>query len=144
MNKIFFGNQTYEADDVIKVLRATYSEDRSIYPDDASYEYSKQTQKHCFDVMLPKILRKYAQENFLEKFIDFCTGSSYLPHWEANQDFKIWVAFDPNLGATHLPKSKTCANQLILPVACYCGELSTMEEKMKLALDNNGKSYGEA
>jgi hypothetical protein len=140
VSRLFFSNPNYDVDDIVKVMKPEYlSSDSSAYMNGLLDH-----QKKCFEDILPKVLKKMAKErpNFLIDFVNYVTGTSYLPHIEANPNFKIIVAFSSVLQPTSLPTANTCENQFNLPVDSYMNDTEMMEEKFEIAFALGGNTFG--
>jgi len=141
VQKIIFGKSTMTVEEVLAVLEPDYCKCEGDWEgDDERKAEERREQEKFFEGDFKRYLREEASKNsdFLEEFVQFCTGSNYLPFVSPGDDkpFKITVEFNftqPEPGCH--PMAHTCVNTIRLPgTGIYWGNFDLLREKMKEAL----------
>mmetsp|Transcript_34639 Transcript_34639/g.42356 ORF Transcript_34639/g.42356 Transcript_34639/m.42356 type:complete len:322 (-) Transcript_34639:75-1040(-) len=135
VSELAFLKPNLEAEDVIKALEPKYF----------GGEVLKEIQKDFFEGPFIEFMKEQEnKDDFLSKFVHFCTGLYFLPDHRAQPSFKIVVEFneDNDLGYGALPKAHTCENTLVLPRDAYDGSKETLEEKLGKAIAFTSASFG--
>ena len=137
VNKLLFNNPTYTVEDIIDIFSPNYA--CTYFGTDEVYK----GQKQFFESVLPKVLTNLSQEDdaFLSDFISYVTGSSYLPHIDANPHFQITIAFVDEINNDSLPTAATCVNTLNIPLSAYNNDVETVTNKLETAV-KLGKDAG--
>jgi len=140
LQKILFGKSTMTLEDVLAVLEPEYCKCEGEWEgtdDDLSVQQKGQEQ--FFEGELKRYLTEEACKNsdFLEDFVQFCTGSNYLPFASPGEKaFKIIVEFNftaPQPGCH--PLAHTCVNTIRLPgTLMYFDDYDLFHDKMEEAL----------
>ena len=136
INALVFNNPEISAQQVIDILKPAYS-GNDLLDDETIIKVMKDIQERCFTKDLPDVLRDLssgpnAKPNFLQDFLKFCTGSSYMPYLGANPNFKIIVSFSGVLQFDSLPSANTCFNKFNIPAYAYQNDKTVLREKMSL------------
>ena len=136
INALVFNNPEISAQQVIDILKPAYS-GNDVLDDETIIKELKDRQERCFTKDLPDVLRDLssgpnAKPNFLQDFLKFCTGSSYMPYLGANPNFKILVSFSGVLQCYSLPSANTCFNKFNIPAYAYQNDKIVLREKMSL------------
>ena len=138
VNKLLFNNPTYTVEDIIDIFSPNYA---GTYLGTEEIYYKEQNK--FFESVLPKVLKNLSQEDdaFLSDFISYVTGSSYLPHIDANPHFQITIAFVEEIDNGSLPTATTCFNTLNIPLSAYNNDVETVTNKLETAV-KLGKDAG--
>jgi hypothetical protein len=93
-----------------------------------------------FEDRLATLFRSKAavDPGFLNRFVAFCTGQSYVPDVAAaaNSDFKIIVEYNYNeMSDDALPVVHTCSKTIKLPSDAYNADMEKFEEKLTMSMD---------
>jgi len=141
LQKIVFGKSTMTVEEVLAVLEPNYCRCEGGWEGtDKQLADEQRKQEKFFEGDFKKYLREEASKNsdFLEEFVQFCTGSNYLPFASPGVDkpFKITVEFNftqPEPGCH--PMAHTCVDTIRLPgTGIYFGSFDKLCKKMKEAL----------
>ena len=139
INVLLFSNPEISAQQVIDFLEPKYSSkelvDDKIVGAETVRKVMKDSQERCFTKDLPDVLRDLssgpnAKQNFLQDFLKFCTGSSYMPYLGANPNFRILVSFSCSLRSDSLPTANTCFNTFNIPANAYLNDKNVLREKI--------------
>jgi len=140
IEKLIFSKAKIEPEDLINILHPIYS---------GRYDYwepmdsTGKGQRNFFENTLKGIIkergsRKEGGQEFLHDFIEFITGSKFLPCIEGNSGFRINVEFNfAETNPDYLPIAHTCANTMKIPGNFYNGDADIFQEKLDKAF-----SYG--
>lgn len=134
VNSLYFSNPTYGLDDILKIL--IYIPYEGENDDKNGSSIIEENHKLFQEKTLPSALRSL-QENdkdALKKFIYYVTGSSYLPNFEMNPDFRINVEFQKKDNPNFLPMSHTCEKIIVFPVEVYDNIAETLASKLDKAI----------
>jgi len=130
MDKLVFSHASISLKDVLTILEPKYTKEKEL-------NGVKDMQTYFFEKSLPDILRKgeekerrKGENNFLLSFVQFCTGSCYLPDPAGHPDFKINVEFSMSIDHNALPTAHTCSNDLVLPALLYNSDLDKFAAKL--------------
>jgi hypothetical protein len=74
------------------------------------------------------------QENIAGDFLEFTTGSRYLPQRPTECNFKIVIEFHEKMDCDALPEAQTCVKVVKFPAAAYYGVKEIFQEKLLHAL----------
>mmetsp|Transcript_38179 Transcript_38179/g.80336 ORF Transcript_38179/g.80336 Transcript_38179/m.80336 type:complete len:882 (-) Transcript_38179:220-2865(-) len=140
LQSILFGKSKMTVEEVLAVLEPDYCQSEGKWEGtDEQIEEEKEKQKEFFEGDFKRYIREEAGKSpdFLEDFVEFCTGSTYIPFSSPGEKaFKIIVEFNftsPEPG--QLPMSHTCVNTIRFPgMGIYFGDYNLFGEKMELAL----------
>jgi hypothetical protein len=101
-----------------------------------------------FEKALKEILEEWAvaeDRTMLHRFVEFCTGQSYLP--DMGSTFKIYVAFEiasvegNSISEERPPESHTCDRILSLPKLAYGGDPALFKKKLRQATENGYEQF---
>jgi len=138
----FFKQSGVKAEDVIAVLSVMYHAEQHPAEWISNQVKILEIISDGLTGFLPELLRDLEEKDpdFPSKFVEYATGSPYLPHLESNPDFKITIEFnsedqdikDPN----SLPVAHSCINLVKFPATAYEGSKETLKEKLIYSLKN--------
>ena len=136
LNKLLFDNPSYTPDDIIKAFKIHHS-------DEDRFLERVEMQEFFFENTLPETLRILSEkdDSFLRNFLFYVTGASFLPHLDANPQFKITIAFSTDSEIDNLPTASTCVNELQIPAEVYDNNAEVFAERLETAV-NLGKVAG--
>jgi hypothetical protein len=86
--------------------------------------------------MLPEMEKEEEHINIAGDFLEFATGSRYLPQRPTECNFKIVIEFHNTMSYKALPEAHTCVKVVKFPSSAYDGDKETFREKLLLALEN--------
>lgn len=112
LSTVLFAKPSFNVEDVIAILEPTYTP-----IEDLGNPLVLEKQQSFFEDIAPVVLREKAVEdtNFCGKFVEFSTGSCYLPDRVARPEFRIKIEFDIFQTTDHLMNAHTCVNVLRVP-----------------------------
>jgi hypothetical protein len=156
IEEIFFARQNVKAEDIISSLAYFSKSSCTEHQENILRIFETENGEKCVEGYLPSLLHERGSDaEFLAKFVQFASGSSFIP----NSDFKILVEFtsfhDAEVGQEEdegdkmspdaLPIAHTCENTLTFPATAYydasdggCSQQEYFEHKLIMALDYSG------
>ena len=141
LQTILFGRSTITLDEVLSILTPDYCnyEGDCWEGTDSDMIQHREQQEHFFDGDFKRYLKEESSKksNFLEEFVQFCTGMNYIPYVAPGEEtFKIIVEFNfmaPEPGGH--PLAHTCVNTIRLPgMDMYFGDYDVFCQKMEESL----------
>jgi hypothetical protein len=137
VDRLIFASHNFTAQDLYSILEPMYEGDETL----------QESQKMLFEQALPEILEKWAvdERTMLHRFVEFCTGQSYLP--DMGSTFKIYVKFETesvegnSSSEERLPESHTCERILSLPKSAYGSDSELFEKKLRQSIENGYEQF---
>ncbi len=96
----------------------------------------KDTQ-NLFEVRMAELLRQKMKDepSFMSNFVEFCTGSPFIPDIDLNPDFHVRLEFNGSeMEEDFLPVVHTCDNCIKIPAQAYNADIKLFEEKLATAM----------
>ena len=133
MNKLVFGRQEISEDMVFtsdgKLRFILFKQD--YFEKDKSIIY-KEVQKQ-FETRFTEFVRQKMKDDptFMANFVEFCTGSPFLPDIDLNPDFHIRLEYNwSEMEQDFLPVVHTCDNCIKIPAQAYRADIEVFQDKL--------------
>lgn len=133
MNKLVFGRQ-----DITKEM--VFSTDGSLRFvqfkqdfDDKEKSLPYREIQELFETRFTEFVRQKMEDDqsFICTFVEFCTGSPFLPDIDLNPDFHIQLEYNGSeLEQDFLPVVHTCDNCIKVPAQAYNADIKIFQEKL--------------
>jgi len=135
IERLIFSKAEITPEDVIKILDPIYSNHTIPTVKDGQMKFFDSTLK---GIIQERGSRKEDGQEFLHDFIEFITGSKFLPSIQGNPGFRINIAFNcTETNTDNLPTAHTCINTMTIPGGFYNGDANVFQERLDKAF-----SYG--
>jgi len=138
IHHIYFAKPDISVEDLWGVLKPKYGEgepDVAWGMSEKDKERHKKEQEIFFNGGFKKYLEESAKEDqsFLDKFLEFATGSNFLPY---DKEFKINIEFNFSLDPVGYPNSHACTFDVVMPGvdSFFSDYKSFKEDKMNFVI----------
>jgi hypothetical protein len=112
------------------------------------YKETQERLKEAITLLFQEKSREHPGEHpgedppFLNQFVAYCTGQSYIPDIDLNPDFKILIEFNyTEMLDDHLPVVHTCVKTMKLPASAYDSNIETFQQKLSQAMEFSKGSF---
>ena len=103
----------------------------------------KEIQKQ-FETRFTELVQQKMKDDptFIANFVEFCTGSPFLPDIDLNPDFHIRLEFNASeMEQDFLPVVHTCDNCIKIPARAYYADIEVFQHKLATAMRLCGNNF---
>lgn len=96
----------------------------------------KETQE-LFEVRMTELIQDKMRDDpsFITNFVEFCTGSPFIPDIDLNPDFHLRLEFNGSeMEEDFLPVVHTCDNCIKIPAQAYEADIEVFQAKLATAM----------
>jgi hypothetical protein len=133
VNKLVFGRQdiseemVFSSDGRLRFIRF----EQDLHDKRTSIPYK--ALQNQFESRFTEFIRQKMQEDptFISNFVEFCTGSPFLPDIDLNPDFHVRLEYNGSeMEQDFLPVVHTCDNCIKIPAQAYYADIEIFQEKL--------------